>query len=70
MGSARIHDGAAQRRLKLMRVVVREDFSRSRCDALIKDFKLACETLDAMDKSTVDKHQEYVISVRVRGHLR
>lgn len=47
-------------KLKLMRVVVREDFSRSRCDALIKDFKLACETLNAMDKPTIEKHKEHV----------
>lgn len=53
-------------KLKLMRVVVREDFSRSRCDALIKDFKLACETLDAMDKPTIEKHKEYVTTVRNR----
>ncbi|KAL8642101.1 MAG: hypothetical protein Q9228_001186 [Teloschistes exilis] len=46
--------------LKLMRVVVREDFSRSRCDALVKDIKLALQTLDEMDKKTVEKHQEHV----------
>jgi len=28
-------------KLKLMRIVVREDFSRSRCDALIADFKVS-----------------------------
>ena len=44
--------------LKMMRVVVREDFTRSRCDALIADFKLACQTLDAMDKNKVEEHQE------------
>ena len=54
-------------KLKLMRVVVREDFSRSRCDALIKDFKLACETLSAMDKPTIEKHKEYATSLR-NGH--
>ena len=42
--------------LKLMRVVVREDFSRARCDTLVKDFKLACQTLDGMDKKTVQEH--------------
>ena len=44
--------------LKMMRVVVREDFTRSRCDALIADFKLACQTLDAMDKKKIEEHQE------------
>ena len=45
-------------KLKLMRVVVREDFSRSRCDSLIKDFKLALETLNGMDKERIEQHQE------------
>lgn len=47
-------------KLKLMRVVVREDFSRSRCDTLIKDIKLAVDTLNSMDKETVDHHVEWV----------
>ena len=47
-------------KLKLMRVVVREDFSRSRCDTLIKDIKLAVETLNKMDKEKVENHIEYV----------
>ena len=47
-------------KLKMMRVVVREDFSRARCDTLIKDFKLAVETLDEMDKHTVDNHMKHV----------
>ncbi|GME25783.1 Pyridoxal phosphate-dependent decarboxylase [Neofusicoccum parvum] len=47
-------------RLKLMRVVVREDFSRSRCDALIQDFKLALEVLDKMEPKRVEEHKEHV----------
>ncbi|KAF2084037.1 glutamate decarboxylase [Saccharata proteae CBS 121410] len=47
-------------KLKLMRVVVREDFSRSRCDALIQDIKLALEVLDNMDKQKVEEHKEHV----------
>ncbi|MCJ1308724.1 hypothetical protein MMC25_002378 [Agyrium rufum] len=46
--------------LKLMRVVVREDFSRARCDALVADMKLAVDTLTKMDVGTVEKHQEHV----------
>ncbi len=45
-------------KLKLMRVVVREDFSRSRCDTLIADIRLSLESLNAMDKTTVDNHKE------------
>lgn len=32
-------------KMKLMRIVVREDFSRSRCDALLADFKVCSATL-------------------------
>lgn len=46
--------------MKLMRVVVREDFSKSRCDALIQDFKLAIESLDKMDKNKVQLHKEHM----------
>jgi glutamate decarboxylase len=45
-------------KMKLMRVVVREDFTKSRCDALIQDFKLALQTLDAMDKKTVEQQKQ------------
>ncbi len=45
-------------KLKLMRVVVREDFSRARCDSLINDIKLSLQTLNEMDKETVEKHTE------------
>jgi glutamate decarboxylase len=48
--------------LKLMRVVVREDFSKSRCDALICDIKFAVEQLDKMDEKKVKEHTEYVSS--------
>lgn len=46
--------------LKLCRVVVREDMSRSRCDSLIKDIKLAVETLNSMDKKSIDNHQTHL----------
>jgi len=46
--------------LKLMRVVVREDFSRSRCEALIVDIKFALECLDAMDKKRMKEHEDHV----------
>jgi len=46
--------------LKLMRVVVREDFSKSRCDALIQDIKYAVTTLNAMDETTSQLHKQHV----------
>ena len=39
-----------------MRVVVREDFSRSRCDFLIADIKMAVEALNGMDKKRLEEH--------------
>ena len=47
-------------KLKLMRVVVREDFSKSRCDALICDVKFAVATLDKLDEEKVKAHEESV----------
>lgn len=43
--------------LKLMRVVVREDFSMNRCDSLITDIKLALKTLGDMDKTLMEKYK-------------
>jgi len=39
--------------LKMLRVVVREDFSKSRCDQLLSDIKLCLGILDGMDKQEV-----------------
>jgi glutamate decarboxylase len=47
-------------KLKMMRVVVREDFSRSRADSLIADFKLALDTLDEMDEQRLKDNQEHI----------
>jgi len=44
--------------LKLMRVVVREDFSKQRCDSLVADIKLALQTLGEMDRKTMERYQE------------
>ena len=44
-------------KLKLMRVVVREDFSKSRCDTLLHDIKMALETLKKMDAEQIAKYQ-------------
>jgi glutamate decarboxylase len=45
-------------KMKMLRVVVREDFTKSRCDALIADFKLALQTLDALDAKKIEEHRE------------
>jgi len=47
-------------KMKMMRVVVREDFSKARCDALVTDFKLALKTLEEMDKQQIAKYTSHV----------
>jgi len=47
-------------KLKLLRIVCRSDFSRSRCDGLLADIKFAVETLLKMDKATIDAHKEHM----------
>jgi glutamate decarboxylase len=43
--------------LKMLRVVVREDFSKSRCDQLLSDIKLCVGVLDNMDQLEIEKHK-------------
>lgn len=44
--------------LKMMRVVVREDFSRSRCDALVADLQMAVHELEKMDEKKLEQEKE------------
>ncbi|KAL4779708.1 glutamate decarboxylase/sphingosine phosphate lyase [Aspergillus varians] len=46
--------------LKLMRVVVREDFTKSRCDALLADIKLAIKSLSDMDKAMLERYTSHI----------
>jgi glutamate decarboxylase len=46
--------------LKMLRVVVREDFTRNRCDSLIADIKLSQQVLDKMDKDSIKKHSDFI----------
>jgi glutamate decarboxylase len=41
--------------IKLLRVVVREDFSKSRCDLLIRDILAVIKQLDAQDAKTIQE---------------
>ncbi|KAL5115499.1 hypothetical protein ACEQ8H_006640 [Pleosporales sp. CAS-2024a] len=54
-------------KLKMLRVVVREDFTRSRCDALIGDFKLALQTLDQLDEKKIQENKEHQFAMRRRS---
>lgn len=51
--------------LKLMRVVVREDFTMGRCQALLTDIQLGMKTLQEMDEKMLDKYTSYVPSIAV-----
>lgn len=53
--------------LKMLRVVVREDFSRSKCDMLIADVKLCVGLLKDMNQETL-KQQESFIQKYVTTH--
>jgi len=44
--------------MKLLRVVVREDFSKSRCDTFLRDLKDAIHTLDATPQVVLDHKVE------------
>ncbi|TWU76988.1 hypothetical protein ED733_007429 [Metarhizium rileyi] len=46
--------------MKMMRIVVREDFSRSRCELLIKDIKLCCRHLERDNEQFIKRLQEHV----------
>lgn len=46
--------------LKMLRVVVREDFTRNRCDSLITDIKLCTHLLEQMDADAVKRQQEFI----------
>ncbi|CAO3653715.1 unnamed protein product [Mucor hiemalis] len=45
--------------IKMLRVVVREDFSRSRCEILLKDIIAALSALDAADELSIIKKREH-----------
>lgn len=47
-------------KLKLMRVVVREDFTMGRCQALLTDIQLGMKTLQEMDEKMLDKYTSYI----------
>ncbi|RYP50602.1 hypothetical protein DL768_003884 [Monosporascus sp. mg162] len=46
--------------MKMLRIVVREDFSKSRCDALICDVKLCMEVLQSMDRGIIKQNERLI----------
>ncbi|KAF2828261.1 glutamate decarboxylase [Ophiobolus disseminans] len=56
-------------KMKMLRVVVREDFTKSRCDALIADFRLAIQTLDSLDAKKIEENKQHQYAMRRRSTL-
>lgn len=50
-------------KLKLMRIVVREDFSRSRCDSLLFDIKNGLDVLEKMDAKMIERYKSHRRSI-------
>ncbi|KAB8236413.1 pyridoxal phosphate-dependent transferase [Aspergillus alliaceus] len=48
-------------KMKMMRIVVREDFSRSRCDLLIKDIKLCCQHLEKDSQQFIKRLEDHAV---------
>ncbi|KAL6405446.1 glutamate decarboxylase [Ilyonectria robusta] len=46
--------------VKMLRVVVREDFTRARCDSLINDIKLCRSLLEETDRENNKEREEYI----------
>ncbi|KAI0882659.1 glutamate decarboxylase [Annulohypoxylon maeteangense] len=46
--------------LKMLRVVVREDFTKNRCDSLITDIRYCQQLLDQLDKESILKQEEFI----------
>ncbi|KAI1389139.1 glutamate decarboxylase [Hypoxylon trugodes] len=46
--------------LKMLRVVVREDFTKNRCDALISDIRYCQQLLDQLDKEGIARQEEFI----------
>jgi glutamate decarboxylase len=54
--------------LKMLRVVVREDFSKNRCDSLIVDIKLCMNLLNTLDKDSIKKHEDFIRRNQSKSH--
>lgn len=46
-------------KLKMMRIVLREDLTMNRCSTLIGDIKAAIKSLNEMDKVTMERYTKY-----------
>jgi len=46
--------------LKMLRVVVREDFSREKCELLLQDIALCIRLLETMDREQLARHEKFI----------
>lgn len=46
--------------LKMLRVVVREDFTKNRCDSLITDIRYCQQLLDQLDKESIERQMDFI----------
>ncbi|KAI1099624.1 glutamate decarboxylase [Jackrogersella minutella] len=46
--------------LKMLRVVVREDFTKNRCDSLITDIRYCQQLLEQLDKDSIKRQEEFI----------
>ncbi|RKK44707.1 hypothetical protein BFJ69_g18301, partial [Fusarium oxysporum] len=51
---------APKSNVKMLRIVVREDFTRSRCESLINDLVICCRLLKDMDRESSKRLEEYI----------
>ncbi|PYI20246.1 glutamate decarboxylase [Aspergillus violaceofuscus CBS 115571] len=53
--------------LKMMRIVLREDFSIHRCNLLVEDIRQALTSLEEMDETMIKRYSTYVQTHATRG---
>ncbi|GLA28783.1 hypothetical protein AnigIFM63326_006374 [Aspergillus niger] len=53
--------------LRMMRIVLREDFSLHRCNLLVEDIRLGLKTLEDMDETMVKRYSTYIQTHATRG---
>ncbi|POS82539.1 glutamate decarboxylase-like protein, partial [Erysiphe pulchra] len=46
--------------LKMLRIVIREDFSKPRCEQLLQDMKLCLKTMDSMNRENIQNSQAFI----------
>ncbi|KAL5625295.1 hypothetical protein BROUX41_005355 [Berkeleyomyces rouxiae] len=54
--------------MKMLRIVVREDFTRPRCDKLVDDIKLCMGLLSQLDKDSMTNMRTFLVQQRWSSH--